>query len=55
MRRRKPWNRAFNSSALKGYEEIIAKRAEQFVDALAKQGRVDLTKWFDYLMYVAHC
>ncbi|KAI8984902.1 high nitrogen upregulated cytochrome P450 monooxygenase 2 [Trametes punicea] len=51
-RRRKPWNRAFNVAALKGYEEIIAKRAQEVVDALAAQkGEVDLGKWISYFSY----
>ena len=48
-RRRKPWNRAFNSSALKGYEEIIIKRANMLYEGLAAQkGEVDLGKWIGY-------
>ncbi|KAL1938654.1 hypothetical protein VTO73DRAFT_11469 [Trametes versicolor] len=51
-RRRKPWNRAFNASALKGYEEIVAKRANALVQALAAQkGEVDLGKWFAYFTF----
>lgn len=54
-RRRKPWNRAFNASALKGYEEIVAKRANALVQALAAQkGEVDLGKWFAYFTCVIH-
>lgn len=48
-RRRKPWNRGFNTEALKGYEEIIETRATQLLDQLAKQdGVVDLAKWLSY-------
>ncbi|OJT10336.1 Cytochrome P450 67 [Trametes pubescens] len=51
-RRRKPWNRAFNASALKGYEEIIAKRANTLAEALAAQkDEIDLGKWFAYFIY----
>ena len=41
-RRRRPWNRAFSVPALKEYEEIIARRAEQLVElfaAHAKEGK----------------
>ncbi|KAI1789656.1 high nitrogen upregulated cytochrome P450 monooxygenase 2 [Ganoderma leucocontextum] len=41
-RRRRPWNRAFSGPALKEYEEVIARRAEQLVELLAahaEQGR----------------
>lgn len=52
-RRRRPWNRAFNTEALKGYEEIIETRATQLLDHLAKQeGVVDLSKWLSYFTYV---
>ena len=48
-RRRRPWNRAFNTSALKEYEHIIAKRVSQLVGALEEQkGVVDLTLWLGY-------
>ncbi|KAG0705711.1 cytochrome P450 [Suillus ampliporus] len=36
-RRRKPWNRAFSCAALKGYEEILGKRVQQFVTILEQQ------------------
>ncbi|KAL6308816.1 high nitrogen upregulated cytochrome P450 monooxygenase 2 [Sparassis latifolia] len=49
--RRKPWNRAFNSTALKGYEEIIARRATQFVEGVARQQRVDLGTWFGWFTF----
>ena len=35
-RRRRPWNRAFSASALKGYEEIMAGRVEQLVELFAR-------------------
>ena len=34
-RRRRPWNRAFSVPALKAYEEVIARRAEQLVEVFA--------------------
>ena len=49
LRRRKPWNRAFNSIALKRYEPAVGKRVMQFVEALKNQkGVVDLTEWINY-------
>ncbi|KAI0751746.1 high nitrogen upregulated cytochrome P450 monooxygenase 2 [Daedaleopsis nitida] len=51
-RKRKPWNRAFNSAALKGYEDIIAKRVSELADGLAKQkSEVDLGKWIGWFSY----
>ncbi|KAI0643598.1 high nitrogen upregulated cytochrome P450 monooxygenase 2, partial [Trametes meyenii] len=51
-RRRRPWNRAFSTAALKGYEEIIGRRVTQLVDALsAQKGAVDLGKWIDFFTY----
>ena len=34
-RRRRPWNRAFSGPALREYEEVIARRAEQLIEVLA--------------------
>lgn len=55
MRRRKAWNRAFNTSSLKGYEPVIEKRARQLVDALSarKNQVVDLAEWVSFFTYVA--
>jgi len=36
-RRRRPWHRAFSVAALKGYDEILAKRVQQFVTILEQQ------------------
>ncbi|KAG1781607.1 cytochrome P450 [Suillus placidus] len=36
-RRRKPWHRAFSVAALKGYDEILGKRVQQFVTILEQQ------------------
>ena len=52
-RRRRPWNRAFSPTALKGYTPIILRRTSQLTDALAKHvGEVDLAQWFSYLSCV---
>ncbi|EGN99144.1 hypothetical protein SERLA73DRAFT_181973 [Serpula lacrymans var. lacrymans S7.3] len=52
-RRRRPWNRAFSIAALKGYEEIIAKRAREFVTGLEhKVGeRVDLAELINHFTF----
>ena len=53
-RRRKPWNRAFNSTALKGYEEILEKRIVQLANLLDNQsssGEVDLAQCISYFTY----
>ena len=55
-RRRRPWNRAFTPTALKGYTPIILRRTSQLTDALAKHvGEVDLAQWFSYLSCVLFC
>ncbi|KAI0652507.1 high nitrogen upregulated cytochrome P450 monooxygenase 2 [Trametes meyenii] len=52
LRRRKPWNRAFNVSSLKGFEPLVAHRAQLLVDLLAsKKGAVNLSKWFSWFTY----
>jgi cytochrome P450 len=57
MHQRKPWNRAFSSTALKEYEVILAKRTRQLVSCLEdrvnasdqKPGVVlDMAAWFGY-------
>ena len=52
--RRKRWNRAFNTAAVKDYEVIVQKRALQLVGELGKRSikngvsSVDLAKWLSY-------
>ncbi|KAI0065820.1 high nitrogen upregulated cytochrome P450 monooxygenase 2 [Artomyces pyxidatus] len=60
QRRRKPWNRAFTSSAVKEYETIVASRSRQLVDRLASLVRsegkgekkismpLDIGAWMSY-------
>ncbi|EKM55979.1 uncharacterized protein PHACADRAFT_174150 [Phanerochaete carnosa HHB-10118-sp] len=43
-RRRRPWNRAFSSAALKNYEPVIVKRVSQFVALLEKQKQIDFAR-----------
>ncbi|KAF7976197.1 hypothetical protein HWV62_7374 [Athelia sp. TMB] len=51
-RRRRPWNRAFNSDALKGYEEIIEKRANQLIQTLGRQvGSTNLAQWISFFTF----
>ncbi|KAJ8514752.1 hypothetical protein ONZ45_g7733 [Pleurotus djamor] len=51
-RRRKPWNRAFSTSAIKDYEIALAKRVRQLASALSKQqGSIDLSLWINYFAY----
>ncbi|KAH7884698.1 cytochrome P450 [Phlebopus sp. FC_14] len=51
-RRRKPWNRAFNSTALKGYEEILGKRVYEFVTALERRAEpVNLAEWISHFTF----
>ncbi|KLO09304.1 high nitrogen upregulated cytochrome P450 monooxygenase 2 [Schizopora paradoxa] len=55
-RQRKPWNRAFSTSAVKDYEVVVARRALQLADCLEKasaasQRGVDLSKWFGHFAF----
>ncbi|KAL5498761.1 hypothetical protein ACEPAH_2116 [Sanghuangporus vaninii] len=53
-KRRKRWNRAFNSAAVKEYEPIVQKRVLQLVDELEKRSTrnnivsVSLSQWLGY-------
>ncbi|KAI0301723.1 cytochrome P450 [Multifurca ochricompacta] len=57
-RKRKPWNRAFTSAALKEYEVVITRRLRQLVECIdnsikesAKEKRgslVNICAWFEY-------
>jgi hypothetical protein len=57
MQERKPWNRAFSSTALKEYEIIVAKRVRQLLgcldDMIEKSDEkanavVDMTQWLKF-------
>ncbi|KAI0337448.1 cytochrome P450 [Trametopsis cervina] len=51
-RRRKPWNRAFSTNALRDYRPTLAKRVTQLADAMQEEGTtVDLAKWTSYFAY----
>ncbi|KAF5340888.1 hypothetical protein D9758_012174 [Tetrapyrgos nigripes] len=50
--RRRPWNQAFSSTALKEYEPLINARTSQLAGALGQQSNsVNLTKWIFYFAY----
>ncbi|KAL4246829.1 Cytochrome P450 superfamily protein [Abortiporus biennis] len=52
--RRKPWTRAFNSTALKEYAPLISHRANQLVELItaeSKEKSVDLSSWFGRFTY----
>ncbi|OSD05151.1 high nitrogen upregulated cytochrome P450 monooxygenase 2, partial [Trametes coccinea BRFM310] len=54
--RRKPWARAFSATALKEYEPMVARRADQLVQVLEKQEKeVMLGKFFNYFAYDFMC
>ena len=57
MHQRKPWNRAFSSTAVKEYEDIVANRVRQLSSCLenlvhgsaGKEGaQVDIARWLNY-------
>jgi hypothetical protein len=62
-RRRKVWNRALSTAAVKGYEEILESRVNQLIeelDKLASRGEVtpnmepvDLSSWFSRFAWVS--
>ena len=47
LNRRRSWNRGFSSAAVKGYEELVGKRAKQLLRKLEEQQEVILGTWFD--------
>ncbi|KAF8640255.1 hypothetical protein AX16_010150 [Volvariella volvacea WC 439] len=51
-RRRRPWARAFNSSALRDYEPIINNRTLQLMEHLSiEKGVIDLAGWISHWSY----
>ena len=57
-RRRKRWNRGFNTASLKGYEPTVQKRALQFIGELEKRSMkngitsVNLAEWLSFFACV---
>ncbi|KAJ3776194.1 high nitrogen upregulated cytochrome P450 monooxygenase 2 [Lentinula raphanica] len=54
--RRRLWNRAMSTDALREYETIIASRAHELVDALdaqisSRKGSIDMTQWLNYFAF----
>ena len=50
-RRRRPWARSFNTSALKDYEGLVIKRTLQLLDVLSSKNldaAVDLKRLLEY-------
>ncbi|KAJ6554669.1 cytochrome P450 [Mycena capillaripes] len=45
--KRRVWNRAMTSAAIREYEPLIAKRASQLISRLREHENVDLVCWFD--------
>ena len=57
LQQRKPWNRAFSSTAMKEYEILVAKRIRQLVGCLEgmiersdekASAVVDMNRWSKY-------
>ncbi|KAG7091750.1 hypothetical protein E1B28_008151 [Marasmius oreades] len=46
--RRRIWNRGMSTESLREYEVIIARRANQLVEALQARDKIDLAKWLGY-------
>lgn len=58
LRRRRVWNKAFNTSHVKAYEPILRNRLDQLLNALQTKGElnanspVDLAEWISFFAYV---
>ena len=57
LRRRKPWNKAFNSANVKQYEPVMANRLGQLYDKLQKvaegpEKKLDLAGMLSFFAYV---
>lgn len=53
QRRRRPWNRAFNTSSVKEFTPVIQNRVQQLVEALGvREGQtLDLGEWIGFFTY----
>ena len=53
QRRRRPWNRAFSSAALRDFEPAIQHRVHQLANALAARAgqRIDFAEWVSFFTY----
>lgn len=47
---RKPWNRAFTTTSLKGYEEMVIRRARELIGSLDKRHseKLDISEWMEF-------
>ena len=53
LRRRRAWNRAFSTAAVKNHRELVASRVRLLVESLEEQGgEVFLGRWMEYFSYV---
>ncbi|KIM78409.1 hypothetical protein PILCRDRAFT_11126 [Piloderma croceum F 1598] len=52
-RRRKTWDRAFSTAAIRNYEEIVVRRARQLVEQFEKRAGqdIDLSTWMSFFSY----
>ena len=56
LRRKRPWNRGFSTSALKDYESVVIKRTLQFMEVLSSKNlkeAIDLKSLVEFYGYVA--
>ena len=51
--RRRTWNRAMNSAALKDYDGIVKAKVTELMDALAQRvtQTLDISQWFGFFGY----
>ena len=47
-RRRRTWNRGFNTAAMKQYEPAVYQRVSQLLEVIVERSRVDLGEKFGY-------
>ena len=54
LRRRRPWNRAFNPAVVKDYEPQLSSRVHELVSRLVDQDRkrVEVDQWIEFFAYV---
>ncbi|KAF7375103.1 High nitrogen upregulated cytochrome P450 monooxygenase 2 [Mycena sanguinolenta] len=49
--RRRLWNRGMSTESLSEYQQVIAKRATQLLDAIADAGVLDFAAWISYFTF----
>ncbi|CAG8909672.1 unnamed protein product [Penicillium egyptiacum] len=52
-RRRKVWDRGFSTKAIRAYEPVVAKYAQQLVRSVERDlaSPIDMTRWFSYYAF----